>query len=309
MPNWYGEFDSTPANIVADLKARILNSTNWANISGGSGNVMSATTVDGAQMVVDLADAGATSRQIQMGIYRTYTAGAGTDKLTRYLCWHTITGSTADLLHATLSVGQDHLFFYIEGPRGGEPNADDATWGSARQCFFIGRLVPYFTGEPNPVVVSLANNVSLSSQSQPLVYVSRNRANTSSWVPARMGTLTIPNAQTNAPWFSANRIAAGDSNTYLWPYVVIEEAAGLRGRLAKAFFAGLWAPGSAIGTPQDFPPQVYQRLVYNAENYIIVLPHRCTTTTFQSRSAFGWADNSSTGEPGMASPAIAVPTQ
>jgi len=310
MANYFAEFDSTPSTLVADLKSRILNSSNWANISGGTGNVMQATTARGAQMNIDLADAAATARQLQVGVYRLYSSGSGTDKLVRYICWHLTGGATSDPIHVALSAGQDHLYIAIEGPRAGEPNTDDATSGSERQCLFLGDLVPYFTAEPNPVVVLLANATSLSQMDISTVYVSRNRANSASWLPAKLGTLFCPNTGTGTsttPWSGLQRACSADSNTYLFPYVVFEDTAGIRGRLGKVFFAGFIAPGLATSVT-DFPPPLYQRLVYNSENYVLVVPHKGTAATWRSRSAFGWQDNGSSQALAGTSPVIAVPT-
>jgi hypothetical protein len=304
MANWFGEWDSTPTTILADLKSRILNSSDWANIAGGTGSVMSATTTRGAQMAVDLADAAVSSRQLQIGVYRTYS-GTGTDKLVRYLCWKD--GGTAtmtDVIHCMLSVGKDHLFIALEGPRPGEVNAQSVADGTPRQCFFLGDLVPYVAGEPNPVVVLLANTSNASTQTTELVWVSRNRANTSSWVPARLVSLCQPNVNTNAAFVSPIRYCQADGNTYIWPYVVIEEVAGLRGRLGKAFLVG-WYTQSIGQTAADAPPAVYTRVTYNAETYIYVQPHRqLGGAGIQSRSALGWSNYS-----GAPSPIIAVPTQ
>lgn len=304
MANYYAEFDSTPATIVADLKARILNSSNWSNISGGTGNVLSATTVRGAQMAIDLSDAAATTRTLQVGVYRTYASSAGTDKLIRFVNYRNVTvGATTDPVHVTVSAGPDHLFFVLEGPRAGEPNPDSAA-GSARQCLFLGDLVPYFSGD-SPTVVLLASIAALT-QNTDTVWVSRNRANNASWVPARLATLTFPNVNIVTPWFSQQRATQADGNTYLWPYVVIEDTAGLRGRIAKAFYAG-WQEIIDSPTSPDFPPALYGRLVYNSENYILVMPTRAAGSTNFSRSGFGWSTVAGTNALGNA-PVIAVPT-
>ncbi|HEY1292925.1 MAG TPA: hypothetical protein VGJ60_07600 [Chloroflexota bacterium] len=307
MPNYFAEFNSTPANIVADMKARILNSSNWANISGGTGNVMQAVTSRGAQMNVDLADAAATAQRMQLGVYRSYSAGSGTDKLTRYLCWHSVTGATTDTIHAMVSAGQDHLLMSIEGPRAGETNADSASLGSMRQVFFLGDVVPYFAGEPNPIVVLIANPTATTQMDVDTCWVSRNRADTASWVTAKLATLSMPNggSQAGAAWLNPQRACLVDGNNYLWPYVVIEDAAGIRGRIGKCFSAGfamsLWNASSA----NDFPAPIYGRLVYNAENYILVLVTRHTVSAQQVRTPFGWGSTANTNN----YPVLAVPTQ
>lgn len=310
MANYFVEFDTTPANLITALKAQMLNSTNWSNPSGGSGHVMTATTSHGAQMAVDLADAAVTSRQLQLGIYRTWASGSGTDKLVRYLCWRTLTaGATTDPIHVQLSLGQDHLWLAIEGPRPGEPSPDDATNGSSRQVALISDIVPYFAGEPSGVVCVLGNTTSLTNMGSPLVYVSRNRANTQSWVPSKLATLTIPGGGGNQPWFGTQRNAQADSNTYLWPYVVIEDTAGLRGRLGKIFFAGMLCPALApFVAVQDFPPSVYQRQVYNAENYVLVLTVKCGQSGTDQRTGLGWTAQTGAAGGVNAGPVIAVPT-
>lgn len=307
MGNYYIEFDTTPASVVAALKAQMLNSTDWTNIAGGTGHVMSATTTRGAQMAIDLSDAAATSRTLQLGIYRTYS-GTGVDKQTRYVNWHPVSaGATTDPIHVMLSLGKDHLFFAIEGPRPGEPNPDDgATVGSTRQCLFLGDIVPYFAGDSVAALALVANTVNgAQSTNGELIYVSRNAANNASWVNAKLATLAHPAMQfgTALPWNAAQRTALGDSNTYLWPYVVIEDVAGIRGRLNKAFFAGFNRTGSTITA--DFPPPLYQRLVYNSENFVLLAPHRGTGSA-NSRSGFGHVLIS--GANYTDSPVVALPT-
>lgn len=289
MATYYADFDSTPANLVATLKTEIVKSTDWTNITG---NIMKATTTRGAEMVVDLTDAAITSMRMQCGVYRTHNGTTGTDKVIRYVAWKaTVTGATTDILHVQLSVGKEHFYLAVEGPRQGEPNPDDSSnfTGSMRQPLFLGDIVPYFASDTVPAVLLLGNTASTAFSSE-TVHVSRNAANSASWVPARLGTMTMPKAPTDVSGvqtYSPRRECSADGNTYLWPWVVLEDTAGIRGRIAKCFFAGFNKSGGST----DAVPSLYARSTYGGETYMLVAPHKSAYISGQSRSGFGYVAN------------------
>jgi hypothetical protein len=172
--------------------------------------------------------------------------------------------------------------------------------------FFIGDIVPYIAGD-SATVVTVSNPSNLIAWDNDTAWVSRNRANTSSWVPARIATLCMPTSGNQSPpWYNAQRLAQGDGNTYLWPWVVIEDGAGLRGRINKCFFAGVQIQGSAPSNSSfDAPPSLYQRLIYNSENYMLIAPMRGPIVTSQVvRTPFGWHPN---GVMSSNYPVLAVP--
>src|SRR4051812_49534066 len=102
MGNTFSTFDCTPTTAVAAIKAAILASTDWSNPAGDR---VVCTTTRGASMVVDLADAAATSFKLQFGIYRTTGLA---DKIIRYLLWASSGGTTSDPLHCVVSAGKEH---------------------------------------------------------------------------------------------------------------------------------------------------------------------------------------------------------
>ena len=303
MATAYSEFDTTSTNVVADIKTKILLSADWANITG---NIVKATTTRGAQMVVDLANAAATTRELQFGVYRTHNGTTGVDKLVRYVMCrpNASTPLTTDPLHCRVSAGKEHLFISLEGPRRGENAPDDATNGSGRSYFWLGDLVPYFSGDTVPAVVLIASTVTGNYSNQQTVWVSRDATNSLSWVPAGLVTLTTPRFSDHTDTGSVSnvqRTAAADSNkVYLSPYVVVDEAAGIRGRLAKAFFAG-WNEAWTAGDPMV---ATFSRCTYDSETYIVIPPGRSASSTANCL-AFGQVPASTTYLD--AGPLVAIP--
>lgn len=280
MATAYSTFDTTPTNLVADLKAKILLSTDWANITG---QVVKATTTRGAQMVVDLADAAATAMRAQLGVYRTHDGSTGVDKVTRYVSWRDSGGATSDPLHVRVSAGKEHLYIDIEGPRPGEANAVDSNNGSQRQCFYIGDLVPYFGGD-TIAAVAMFGPTNQGNFSGYTWHVSRNQGNNASWVPANAISLQIPTSanQSVFPMNSVNPLAAGDGKLYMWPYVIVEQADGLRGRINKAFMCGVTT--SSAG---EAAPALYSKRTYGGDTYILLNPIKAANTSNWSNSGFG----------------------
>lgn len=298
----YAEFDTTPANAAADIKTKILTQSDWASLTGsGLTSCVKATTTRGAQMVVDFADVAATAVRMQLGLYRTHDGTTGVDKAIRYLTVRSTGGATTDPWHVVVSASKEHLYVSVEGPRSGEPNPV-ATDGSLRQLFFLGDLLPYFATDAVPAVVCVGQSNSSSGSNVTNCWVSRNAVNTASWVSAYLGSVCAPISSISA---GANREnlpnqAAADSNCYLWPYVVVENTAGLRGRLANTFFV-CW--NVVDGPDPIFAPG--QKFSYAGGTYIAVTPHKGSLTTAQT-SAFGQAIT--TSGTSYASAVIAVPS-
>lgn len=295
-------FDSTSANVVSDIKTKILLSSDWSNPTGSA---VTATTTLGATMYVDLADAAATTKQMQMGVYRT---SAPADKITRYLSYRLVTtGANTDPLHCIVSAGKDHLFIAVEGPRAGETSPDSTTYGSPRQCLFLGQLTPYFVADTTVCVVCVGQTASAGTN-DPTAHVSRNQANNSSWVPARLMSLQFPQASNSggqASQINAVQRVASDGNTYVWPYVVVEDTAGLRGRLTKCFFAGFNFDGAYSGVSDPLPSQ-YSELTYGGDTYMLLASTKNNNNAV-NWNAFGACGNISSSDGNTASPVIAIP--
>lgn len=267
MPTSYREFDTTPAAAVADIKAAILTSTDWAQV--GAANVVRNIAPNGAQLAVDLADAAATAMRLQLGVYRTHDGTTGVDKVLRYVQWRNAGGATTDPLHCVVSAGPGHLYLSVEGPRSGEPNAV-STQGSGKQVLALCEVLPYFTGGAAAVacIGQLAGNAAGGDRD---MHVSRNHGNTLSWVPAKLASLNFPNAGNNTAWTppGLTRRSVIDGNDYLWPYVVVESGDGLRGRLKQIHYVG---PSAPTGGEQAAMPG--ERFTFGGVNYIAVEPYR-----------------------------------
>lgn len=223
----FAQFDTTPANVVADIKTQILTSDAWSNPAGQR---VVATTTRGASMVVDLADAAATSVRMQLGVYRTTGLA---DKTVRYISWRGTGGATSDPIHVTVSAGKEHLWLSIFGPQPGEVNAEA---NAVREQFFVGDLAPYFAADTIATVL-LAANTSNSANTTSIAHVSRNAADNASWVAARLGAVMMPCADSSA-LVNLNLAASSDGTSYFWPYVVVESTAGIRGRVSEVFHIG-----------------------------------------------------------------------
>lgn len=267
----YSEFDTTPTNAAGDIKAKILTQSDWASLTGtGLTTAVKATTTRGAQMVVDFNDAaGGSSVRLPLGIYRTHDGTTAVDKLVRYLNARSAGGATTDPWHVCVSASKEHLWVSLEGPRTGEPNGGS----NYRSVFYIGDLLPYFAGDTVATVVMIGHPTTGSfAGSQPAV-VSRNAANTASWVLANLATLgflavTGSSSTLGTQTPNLNPQAAADGNAYLWPFVVVEVSAGLRGRLAYTFCGGGSASGAAGPDPIVAPGQ---KFTYAGATYIATI--------------------------------------
>jgi hypothetical protein len=297
MATTFSTFDTTPTGAVAAIKAAILASSDWANPTGQR---VVCTTTRGADMVVDLADAAATSAALQVGVYRT---AALADKLVRYLQWRgSGSGATTDPLHCTVSAGKEHLFILIEGPRVGEANP--ILNGSYRALLFLCDLVPYFASDTAPMVVCGGNssNTTPNSTSAFFVHVSRNAANNSSWVQATLETLSPPRGILSTNGVRANGQSLTAAGIYIArPWVVFEDVAGMRGRLAPFYYLGF----NFTIISGDLPVPALLKLTIGAVNYITVATNQSPLASQTSASPFGWTYSNTDGA--YASPIVAVP--
>lgn len=266
MATAYTVFDSTPATVVADIKAKILLSSDWTNITG---NIVKATTTRGAQMVVDLADAAANSNRMQLAVYRTHDGTTGVDKLTRYITYNNQTPATSTVLHCMVSAGKEHLVITVMGPRVGETGAQEiSTYGSPKASLALCDIVPYHASDTTPAVMLAAHQNSGIGDVTDHVWVSRDQTNTLSWVKAYVYSLTRP-AHFNSIGVHYNvtqPLSRGDSKIYVWPFVVVEVVDGLRGRLNKIHYVGM--NGGPAGPDDGSPPFAGTRVTYSSEGYI-----------------------------------------
>lgn len=294
------EFDTTPAGWVAAVKAAIDLSSDWSNITG---DIMKAVAGNGAQMVVNLNKAAVNTIRQPLAVWRTHDGASGVDERTSYHYWRTVAGATTDPLHVLVSAGPDHLCIATEGPRAGEAGADSATLGSHKSTFFLGAMEPYFAVGVDPIaaVVVVERISDSSSDNTHTVAVSRNAANTTSWVSGFLVTPSIlPNTLATAPVTRQGSWTALDGNTYLFPWVVWEIAAGIRGRLKTCFYAGCGAV-SAAGDPCLSPGEV---VTYDGADYMLLSVGRSTSI---ARCGQGWVPGVNASSQQGTMPIIAVP--
>jgi hypothetical protein len=224
-------------------------------------NLYKATTTRGAQMVIDLSDS-ASKQGLAMAIYQSHDGTAGVGKRLKYLPWRYSPGAQSDILHVTLSLGKEHFFLMIEGPRGGESGAVSSLYGSFRDCAFLSDVVPYDEEDAVPVVVAGgANTFSASGSSvgnsSHLAHVSRNLQATANWAPVRLASLQFLSAGEDEV-INVQRQRELDGRFILTPYVVFADESGMRGRLSSLFFAG-FSQSSDHAVP---PPQLGSKVQY-----------------------------------------------
>lgn len=281
----------------------------YAHASGASvylGNeVFKATTTRGADMVLDLTDTAPTTFNLNMAVYRSHTGTVGTDRNAKYLYWRPSAGALTNPLHVTVSVGKEHIFVGIEGPRANEAGAVSTAVGSPKSYFAMCDLVPYHAGDTTPVVFAggystnaFAASTAGNNHSGQL---SRNYANTGSWNPARLMTLDFPGTNSTTT-VQPNRVAAGDGNFYVWPYVTCSDTDGPRGRLSSFFFAGFTSSTLVDGIGS---PVLGQTISYGGANYKLIAVDKSNAAS-EVWGVFGAAANS-TASTAYYSVVVAVP--
>lgn len=291
----YSVFDTTPANLIADLKTKILLSSDWSNPSG---NVVKCTTPLGATMAIDLTGS-TVPTTLGFGapyIWRQYATSSGTDRLDGYGWWWKTqnTGATTTIpLHVTVSAGNTLLWITVEGPRAGEAFADNATYGSFRQTVAIAQLTPYFAADTTPqvVVISSGAYTGVTGPNQaigPMSYirVGQNMALNGTWVTGQLMALCFPTDVQQANTVMPNRGA--DGSVYLSPYVVFEHQAGLRGRLTDLYFAGI---NHSSNTTDIFATNYAAGdvVTIGGNNYTVIAPYRGNqANNWDAASGFGW---------------------
>jgi hypothetical protein len=307
----YAEFDTTIVNVVADLKTKILVSSDYSNPSG---QVLKATTPLGATIAVDLVGGGAVDTQALRPTFWRLWSGSGTDALAgRFLYWkRSAGGTTANPLHCKVAAGPTLLYIEIEGPRFNEAGADSVSYGSLRQCLCVAQLTPYFAGDAVPAVAVLGStatslfNSPISSDPRSMVCnVSMNAANTAPWVTAFALTLAQPASQQIGGW-QTPLMASGDGNAYLAPWVIFEQLAGIRGRLSDVFYAGWYGANlvNAGDTPAVLQPS--DVVSYGGNSYRMCAPYKSDgSNSGYSGGSFGMPYNLSPAT-NQHSPMVAV---
>lgn len=239
----------------------------WGN------EVYKATTVRGANMVVDLTYDTPNLARLAMATYGGWTAPTGTTAGTvsmgtapKWLYMRAQAGGLSNPVHVVISSSKDHLYINVEGPRGSEPGSNNGAYGSTREYFFIADLVPYSTSDTTPVVVSGARiqdtPYSDWSYGNYVCTVSQSLNGLQYWVPAKLLSLQFM-AGNYANTIGAQRYTTADDEFYLAPLVVAADDAGFRGRLNNLYIAGF----NFADNPEGVYPMAGARVQYNGIEY------------------------------------------
>lgn len=306
MATAFSEFRTVGTDLVANIQAAILASSDWSRPNSGSRpNTLKATTTRGVQMVLDLADVAATVQKLSMGVYDAYDGSTLGNKLTRYLWGKRVNAGTlaANYYYVTVSAGKEHLFIGLEGPRAGDANPDVQGYGSVKHYFFLCDLVPYYDAatDPNACVIqggSDANNASGTTVTgQDMRVWSSKSKSGAPWTPGYLATLDI-----NGVNPALNRIGL-DGNTVMSPFVLFDDQDGMRGRLSTFYYMGTnysQDPGSvatqSIGSSFTKDGTTYKILAINR-----------TDGNETVAGSLGWVDNGTTSS-NTRSTLVAIPT-
>lgn len=261
-------------NTVTSGTAGTVNS-NWSFVHASGSTfvteslVLQATTSRGVKMIVDLRANPSSNHYMAGSFYRDFGASVSswTDRSDWWLYWKASSGTAAMPLHVTLSASTEHLFLAVEGPRAHEASPVSTQYGSGRQYIFMCDLVPYHAGDTVAAIVAGApTNLNAATPSYTnnshQVVISRNAANNTSWATGRLGTIAFATAA-NTDMYPLQRNCTIDGNTYLWPYVVVDNNEGPRGRLALLYNAGL----TDVTYPGDYPDPVATQVTYAGRTF------------------------------------------
>lgn len=207
-------------------------------------NILKTTTSGGAQMVVEVAR----SENIARLMYRThYTHNgsvSGGASSWRSVTYQSGTVLTSHVVHAILSLSNDHLFISLEGPRPNETGAFSAVYGSLRQYMMMSEVILYRDDDTIPCVFSWGNVAATAGAYLSRSFlgdVSRNFSDTFSLVRARLATVMVPifnSGSATSTVTTFNSRSSIDGTMFMWPYMVVEDAEGLRGRLKMFHYIG-----------------------------------------------------------------------
>lgn len=305
----YSEFDSTPANVLADIRTVLTSCASVSRPNSGSEpDAYKITTTDGADMVFDLNDSAVTSTMLTIGAFKNYDGTTFTDKLVRYLNWRPSGGATTNPIHCVVSVSKEHVFIGIEGPRAPETGAVSTLYGSYRSYFAMSAVTKYHAGDVATAVCVGQNHTGGTTSTvvngSHKSHITRNYGNTQSWEPGLLQTLAFPMAGATQAGLNVVRTAIGDGNFYLSPYVFFGDAGGIRGRLKAFHHAGFTVPDvfEAGSSP------VGSTVTYDGQLYKLIGVNKSETNTIQviQWSGFGGSVNNN-GTLSWASPVVAIP--
>jgi len=205
--------------LIAEIDDALVTANGWTK----SGSTYTSPTVDGRTLSFTLTDTASYTQFVlptKSGVTKTLYMYHGTSAQT-VLC---------DLqIHA----GPDFFYINTKGPGPGAANTWNNTWGSPRTLFGLFPMVPYLPADTAKPWVAIGGTTTTGLfYADAFVDIGINGVG---WQAARLATIR-PAIQ--------DEIATGDSlptrkaNGLLpvWPFLVVENSAGLRGRLAHVYY-------------------------------------------------------------------------
>lgn len=295
MATAYTEFHCLGADLLTNLQTAILASSDWSRPNAaGKPTLYKATTTRGAEMALDISAVAPTNTALTVDFFRTHDGTTGVDSARRWLRHKTGAGTFASIMyHGVVSVGKEHLYISIEGPRPGETSPDNSSYGSIRNYVFLADLVPYYpTADTVPAVVHGGSPVngtpSALASLHHYAWASRDALNVRSWSPGKLLTLTFPGSNSNNRVAVRRETALDGGKYHLAPYVFFDNVDGIRGRLAAFFCAGY-----SSADLQDVPPSpVGEVITFEGQQYKLLQVNKSESSSEQW-GAFGAALNSS----------------
>ena len=299
--------------IIASVAGNVITlTTTWGAIyATGStfknkGQALQSTTTSGAKLILNMDGEISNFNCLGMSTHSNWV-GTGpdgfVDRETAFLYWKAASGTSTMPIHVTLSVGQDHIFIGIEGPRSHETSPTSTTYGSVKNYFAMSDLVRYHAADLVPTSISIGQNrnsaTPSTAQNSHQVAISRDSLDTTSWPAGRLASLDFPTVFATDV-VTMNRTCTIDGKNYLLPYVLFSEAEGIRGRLSNFFYANTNTPSPAT----DYPDPVNVRVEYEGIVYRLLAVSKGDGTN-AAWGPFGAAANSSSSP--LRSVIVAVP--
>lgn len=297
---------------VITWSSPLLNSYAAATPIYWGNEVLRTTTSRGANIIFDLTgSADVNTMRLPIKVLGGWSAPSGTipgistgGSVPKYLYWKRTAGSLTNVVHCTVSISKEHVFIMIEGPRGSEVGAQNSSYGSQRNYFFIADLVPYSASDSISAVVTGGtptdtNDSSIANRNF-VVNISKSITGTKNWVEGKLLTLQVPNVGTSDT-VGVQRFSTIEDEFYFAPYVVSSDEAGFRGRLNNIYNAGL----NGEDNPEGMIPSVGAELTYAGGTYILTAVNKSDATS-RNWGPLGMVGNDSSTS-FWKSPIVAIP--
>lgn len=233
-------FTTTPANLGAALQSQLL-SRGWITLATNAKWQCPTPTGTSEQLTLNLVSSVAGYAAVTF-----YVSSHVTQSPSVYL--YTGGTSSSQNLYCKLFVSQasdpfPYCFLRIQGPNPGETGAANASNGSSSGYAFAYPQVPYLPGDTVAKTITVGGS-SLNSSGSPLnyAYVSQGLMG-GNWATGHFLTMRPAIEDSSNLWQRPWSRLTSASETF-WPYVFVEQTAGVRGRLDGLFFVA----DNAVGT-------------------------------------------------------------